>query len=278
MPGPTYGLGATPWVDRNLRTFWDRIEDIVGRTWMPEMDGAKAVEYGCGSYGCVMPTQGDPDTVCKLTTDETEAFFVGQAIELGDWDEAHGIVEYKRILKLPVTHKSRDVYVLWRESVEDVGLFKDPYMRDHRRRAVLNALDGVKAAATVVRTMYKRAQSRDAWLDTLSRANGFEEWAWQNVSHDTDMLHGWASLFRGPQKLALALRAYHLHAELAQHTDGPDAIGQALGFYLERGIVLADVHGNNVGLRTDTDTWIITDPGHAVPIHEDTMVTTIEEV
>lgn len=272
----TQGLGATPWVDRNLRTFWERVEDIVGADWMPKMAGVKAVEYGCGHYGCVMPTQGDSDTVCKLTTDESEAFFVGQAIELGNWDEARGIVEYKRILKLPATHRGRDVYMLWREGVEEVGL--RPGAHPYRSRQVLEALNHVAVAATVVQAMYRRAKSRDAWLETLVRANGFEAWAYQNVSHDMDLRYGWAELIRGPQKLALALRLYDLHAELAQHTDGPDAIGQALGFYMERGIVLADVHANNVGLRTGTDTWVITDPGHAVPIHEDAMTTTVEEV
>jgi len=47
-------------------------------------------------------------------------------------------------------------------------------------------------------------------------------------------------------------------------------VGQALDFYLERGLLLADVHANNVGEVTRDGyhgpILVITDPGHLVRV------------
>jgi hypothetical protein len=56
--------------------------------------------------------------------------------------------------------------------------------------------------------------------------------------------------------------------ELMQNTDGSDLIGSALRYYLEQGLLLADVHANNVGKVERTSGWVITDPGHAVPLEQ----------
>ena len=69
---------------------------------------------------------------------------------------------------------------------------------------------------------------------------------------------------RGAMRLAMALRLCELIAELMQNTDGSDLLGDALGHYLDKGILLADVHGHNVGKVERTPGWVITDPGHAV--------------
>jgi hypothetical protein len=64
-------------------------------------------------------------------------------------------------------------------------------------------------------------------------------------------------------------------AEVMEHTAENSTIGEALAFYLEHGILLADVHANNVGVATrppddDYDDYhamnVITDPGHMVPL------------
>jgi hypothetical protein len=72
----------------------------------------------------------------------------------------------------------------------------------------------------------------------------------------------------GARRIAVALRACDLIAELMQNTDGCDLIGSALRYYLGEGILLADVHANNVGKVARTSGWVITDPGHAVGLEE----------
>jgi hypothetical protein len=44
------------------------------------------------------------------------------------------------------------------------------------------------------------------------------------------------------------------------------SVGEALAHYLENGILLADVHSNNLGLDSEGEV-LITDPGHAVEFH-----------
>ena len=51
------------------------------------------------------------------------------------------------------------------------------------------------------------------------------------------------------------------------NTDVVYPIGTALGHYIDEGILLADVHLNNIGRNIENDQLIITDPGHAVEFH-----------
>jgi hypothetical protein len=74
--------------------------------------------------------------------------------------------------------------------------------------------------------------------------------------------------FRGAQMLAASLRACGVLAEMMGSTATSDLVGQALEYYLDQNVLLADVHANNVGLVEREDytkpIWVITDPGHAV--------------
>ncbi|MCP4244659.1 MAG: hypothetical protein GY772_29300 [bacterium] len=93
------------------------------RAWMRDAKPA-LVEYGCGYFGCVMPTHA-PNVVLKLTTDKSEALFANLAASLGD-KQPPGIVKYFAVVKLRgVTAKpdgdDHDVYLLWREEAYDVG-------------------------------------------------------------------------------------------------------------------------------------------------------------
>ena len=58
-----------------------------------------------------------------------------------------------------------------------------------------------------------------------------------------------------------------------ENTNHASEVGAALGFYLNEGILLADVHRQNIGQVTRADSdygpqtyTVITDPGHAVPL------------
>src|SRR5688572_6335160 len=98
------GLGKTPWVDRTLKSVWGPLALATDPAWMPRAKiGKRSVsveEYGCGHYGCVMPTAGVPGVVVKITTDPTEAAFITAALQLGQ-DEYSGLVRYVAIYQLP---------------------------------------------------------------------------------------------------------------------------------------------------------------------------------
>jgi len=92
-----------------------------------ETDNRALVDYGCGYFGCVMPTH-DPNVVMKLTTDTSEALFANLAASLGDM-QPPGIVKYFAVVKLrDVTARldgsDEPVYLLWREEAYKVEFMK----------------------------------------------------------------------------------------------------------------------------------------------------------
>lgn len=81
-------LASTPWVDRAANSVWSRIVAASPKpAWVPlhttSRGKVKVEELGCGHYGCVMPTD-DPEVVCKITSDATEAVFIAAAMTLGE--------------------------------------------------------------------------------------------------------------------------------------------------------------------------------------------------
>lgn len=76
-------------------------------------------------------------------------------------------------------------------------------------------------------------------------------------------IEGYFKNLRGLQRVGVALRTALYASQKMQGNPSLYHVGEALGHYLENGIMLADVHSNNIGLDTE-DEAIITDPGHAV--------------
>lgn len=76
---------------------------------------------------------------------------------------------------------------------------------------------------------------------------------------------------RNPNKFAWLIECCH---QIAVEMENANAmvtyVGTALGEYLENGLLLADVHANNVGTVKREGffgpIWVITDPGHALPL------------
>jgi len=274
-------LASTPWVDRAANATWARIVAASPYpAWVPlhtTKRGGKITvkEYGCGHYGCVMPTD-DPEVVCKITSDATEAVFVAASATLGEPPE--GIVRYHGIYELDAKHRDRRLFVLWREAATEVGLPKGHFVsqgqRSYEELQISNlwrALGHFKDAAASVRDSLKRSADPFALIAESKR---FEEWAWSRSREiDVDRVIGAAiprilGPFRGAQRLALALLLCDLIAENMENTTGCDLVGSALRYYLGEGILLADVHANNVGKVERTSGWVITDPGHAVGLQE----------
>lgn len=114
------------WVTKIIAKHYNELEGTVPLQWLPKLTktsakGGKFVasmkEYGCGAYGCVLPTH-DPNIVLKLTTDDTEAEF---ANDLAGKLAVPVVVKYHRTEELPDKYKGREAYLLWRDSADRVG-------------------------------------------------------------------------------------------------------------------------------------------------------------
>lgn len=265
------GFGETPWVDRNLRGAWERIAAQVPASWMPQLiPGRKFMvqELGCGHYGCVAPV-AEPGMVFKLTSDVTEARFVVMAQQL---PETEGIVRYFKIFALGgAEHRKRPLFVLWRQDAKDIG-FLMPMHWNPQGTAAKYGYDEYQ-----VRNFREGMQYLDKFLDwarevrkrmlELLKRSPKEQalaavWqAFENADPEADPRH-----YRGVPRIGIALRKCWELAMLLQNTDVVYPVGTALGHYLDEGILLADVHANNIG-RDENNQLIITDPGHAVAFH-----------
>lgn len=116
-----------PWVTNALADAFDSLSSQVPPEWLPKLNNARGGpkntfvaelrEYGCGAYGCVLPTL-DAGVVLKVTTDETESEF---AAELAADLVAPICVHYYMAVSLAAGHEKRPIYLLWREAADDVG-------------------------------------------------------------------------------------------------------------------------------------------------------------
>lgn len=129
------------WVTKSIANAYDTITDRVPPKWMPKLTDAsqqrgifkaKLKEYGCGAYGCVLPTLDD-HTVLKVTQDQTEADFAAR------WSHelvVPVVVDYRLVMELATRHKGKPIWLLWRESADKVGEMDDnPLIADQHRRA-----------------------------------------------------------------------------------------------------------------------------------------------
>lgn len=257
------------WTNRTLERHWEALKALVGPALLPRIadpiaSPSRAVEYGSGSYGTVMPTN-TLGIVCKVTSDPTEAKFVQIARQLGQMPE--GIVRYEGIVRVPGARQRRPIYVLWREEAVEVGTVSDYTLNPDEYtarcyREFWNGLDVYRNAAAVVRAAL-RATEKFTGVDVVRARSSRYRF---NASRLADELKVVVRSFRGLGRAVAALDICELAAQNLGSSPESDLVGEALGFYQERGILLADVHLGNVGkvTRDGHAQWVITDPGHAV--------------
>lgn len=263
------------WVERVLTDWWDVLAAEVPANWMP-VSAATAnkrrrrrllTEYGCGRYGCVFPT-GDPSVVFKLTSDQSEAAFVGAAMQIGEWPA--GIVRYHKLFQLEgETHYKRPIYALWRQEAQNVGLLVSHagnawYQKRFGRgvcRDFASDLTAFLLTSHKIRTVVQRSRNP---AKLIKRAQDRATWAWRLY------MRAAPTNLKGADLVAFTRLQC---ASLAQFMQGRECgylVGETLDFYLEHGLLLADVHLGNIGEATPEDysTWelVITDPGHMVPL------------
>ena len=269
------------WVDRALNKFWEPIEERVGEEMMPRVESATRggkrtfKEFGCGHYGCVIPANRE-NTVFKLTSDASEAAFVTAALSLPEDEWPNGMVRYYEIFELPVTHRNRRVFALWREEASAIGFplrvhgyqeVTDPYIRGQWKQLLSN-LTTFQQYAAAVRKYATQGESQLRALFTAVKSEPPASWRAGDVP---------PKYLRGVRRAMAALNECAAIAEVMEHTAESDRIGGAFTYYLEQGMLLADVHAQNVGVATHPpdeyyDRYhtinVITDPGHMVPLQE----------
>lgn len=266
-PGPSDPDMIPTWVRKALDNNWDLILANVPPDLLPYRLQTSNL-LGCGHYGCVFDTLS-PDWVFKITSDPTEAEFVKKAIELAKQDGywPTGIVQYAGIIELEGTHRKRPIHALWRQSATNVEEFyavsNDPYEIRNMRESQ-SALMLYKDLATIVRTGFK-----GVGLKRL-KEGPVKEIAPLMPEYDQQSgdLRYAISKMTGIAKYATA---YHYLAQLPLYMENMNPvvtyIGNALNYYLEKDIILADVHTGNLGKVTHPEysepIWVITDPGHA---------------
>jgi hypothetical protein len=280
-----------PWSDRAVKESWEAIEAALAANGIPEewMPRGDLVELGCGHYGCVYPTS-DPKIVFKVTTDLTEANFVANYLKLRDNGvQSLGVVQYYEIFGLPQRRFGRNMFVLWREEVPNVGCldvggiievrFHKKYDTGYGDSYELREWNSFKN-----HLMHFKEKAHMAKRIADRRAGSIPEdvyWAWMKdqIDHmwstndwtESQVMEAKREGSRNPYKFALfAQESVYFAQQMGSEYYGVN-VGQALETYLEAGLFLADVHCGNIGLPNEEETDgrqtyapIITDPGHAI--------------
>jgi hypothetical protein len=262
-----------------------------------------------------MPTIGNPDVVVKLTSDFTEAMFVGHLLSDTPQPET-GLVRYDRILALPSRElrRGRTLFLIWREEAQFVGDLQPPYvgrgqLPDYKieaiRRGAIYHRVYIEAASIVKLTTERMVQrltgSKSLFTDDPRAAELYQR-IWD--AHQSERYHrdihsgiGWKRLdvpdtwsgagrgvsshighYRGFERILYALDIAAQAATELNNIDQWYTIGTAFSQMLEEGFLLADVHFGNLGLDMD-GAMTVTDPGHVVPLNpERAQIPRIEAV
>lgn len=126
MNGPLISNPA--WVGQALADTYEWLQEVVPPEWLPILASVKSDprgsiigevhEYGCGAYGCVIPTL-DPKIVMKLTADDTEAEF---AANISRTLVSRVCVRYPMVVETHLKDpQGAPIYFLWRDAAEHVG-------------------------------------------------------------------------------------------------------------------------------------------------------------
>ncbi len=294
-------MNNPPWVNKIILKHCDAIRAAAKKhdLPMPAMKSGCIVsdELGVGHYGAVYKTDTS-GIVFKVTSDEDEAHFVATALTLANGSpsvDPEGIVRYHAIYALPETYKGRNTYVLWREEANKVGISPE------------RTYDLVEFQKLLMRFKHLAHEAK-AIADKKLKASPSTYWQWiksQTDKHDRmieEYNEHWGEeysfpddYYRSGDTILNALMRRHkgqtdrfgwlvaacasVAQEMANANGAAYLVGMALGEYLEEGILLADVHGSNVGLVDRFQyAYVITDPGHAVVLKESLSVLEIDRI
>jgi hypothetical protein len=276
-----------PWVSILVKKYCGQLQS-VGMP-MPKMKSGCIIdkEYGTGHYGSVFPTDKH-GTVFKVTSDEDEAFFVANYFTFKNKPE--GIMRYYAIYALPEKHRGRNVYVLWREEAVEVGLTKYAGLT-YDEKETQTLIKRYKDIAHEARMISEKALKKFnggtteywSWMQSQLNlsdrmADEFAEHYGEEAPSDDNRYNGvTAAILRRHKgdrnRFAWLIESCAKISEEMENANGlVYLVGGALSEYQEQGLLLADVHLNNVGFVEGRQDYsgrilVITDPGHAVNLN-----------
>jgi hypothetical protein len=295
LPDLLDGTG-TPWPNKFIAANWEAMRAAVqGRDdWMPVVQVGKRGKLvvdpplGCGHYGCVYATPStnntplnvEPAIVCKVSSDPSETNFVRTAMQ---WPWPDGIVRYHAVLDVPGSRRNRSISIIWREAADEVG--KHSAGKDHYEQSVRREFDNYHSAYLTAARYVREQSTKPTWLKNVEAAGKrYGDWARREVIWEDGIDYSRQLWRRKPddaffflkrslveQRIAAAIAICRVAFEMMANTNYAYHVGEALDFYLTKGILLADVHLNNIGRVYREDygeegLQVITDPGHAVII------------
>lgn len=218
---------------------------------------------GAGEYGIAVETTDD-DCVFKLTSDPTEAHFVATAIRLRKEKgvDPRGIVDLRAVFSLPDQHKKQDMFIIWRERATSIGVPKSGTCATKEFKKLLNAF--YEASDKALRIAIDEQDNQGfagywQWMkDRVLLANALMDERKVPVSSDFS---------------ELLVDCFELADAMMGSSHEAFFVGEALRTYLHSGILLCDMHGKNVGIvergNCKTETFVISDPGHALILKKD---------
>lgn len=242
---------------------------------LPLFDGPCEIdprsELGEGVYGVVYETDS-LDCVFKLTTDSSEAHFIATAIKLRKERgvDPAGIVDYRAVFALPEKHDGSEIFITWREKAVSVGLPENVAKSDH---SMIKFIEAMAAFYEASEGDPNRHDPGAFWLAVEQQENTSEKeyWHWlkERVALANKMIDGKGLLSKS--EMANRLFFAYVAAEVMEESgvDGKH-VGHALRTYFENGVLISDLHANNVGLveRHGKRKWVLTDCGHCLIIDE----------
>lgn len=266
-----------PWAENLVHKYCDEIARVARKhdLPLPLFDGPCEIdprsELGSGIYGVVYLTD-DLGCVFKATTDSSEAHFIATAIKLRKERgiDPAGIVDYRAVFALPEKHGGEEIFITWREKAVSVGLPESVAKSD---RSMLKFIQAMAA-------FYEASEGNpphDAgafWLAVEQQQHTSEQAYWNWLKERVALANRMIDGKEGLSKSEMANRLYYAYVAAEEmEKSGPDGrhVGQALRIFQENGLLICDLHANNVGVveRDGKRKWVLTDCGHSLCLSED---------
>lgn len=267
---------ADLWVDTILQGY--EVEDLplpLEDYYDEERDIARHFELGRGSFGSVLKTD-NPDIVIKITKDSGEAAVAKFCVENAENDELmNGIVQYYAVRSMGHMDGA-EIYALWREKVDHVGV---TYWDTPRVHSALNNL------GRLTNSYVKQELAQVSWLDGSSSWNATDdtELACRDYEAEYNILSNlvlrdfdagylfatyadFISEVDGIPWISRVLAAYNVICDYISYSRMTEAIGNTLIQLFNAGFILLDTYSNNLGTvrREGRETCVIFDPGYVV--------------
>jgi hypothetical protein len=266
-----------PWSNELLVKNWDRIVHTVGLGCAPKLKkhqgrSLRAVEYGTGKYGVVIPSN-HPGVVIKITSDETEARFVEAMLRLRH--QPPGIVGYHALYKLEgvrrVTKtrggKGYPVYIIWRDEAYRIGGWRTHKSAIQLATYLHAYMEYAYAAARII---------WDSQKDIRHSAMRLRQSKYPKKSVDRQHINERKikAEIRKHKNSADRLAYCIAYAESIAFRLAMDGFGNEIGSLLydmiRHGVLMADVHSDNIGYNRQKDgSLVITDPGNVAFLKKD---------